>query len=157
MKTVLCKDVHGAQEEIPVDKLTFRPSIYGVIIRANKVLLAGFKDGWTIPGGGVEIGETFADALQREVREETGITAAIGNLVHAEDGFYLNEKEHTGYHSVRLYFNGAFMAGEPSLDGLAEHEKGVHGLAKWVPLSELSTLKFYGNRDSERIIRRAAL
>lgn len=157
MRTVLCKDAQGNAEEIPVDKLSFRPSIYGIVIRNNRVLLAGFKDGWTIPGGGVDIGESFADAFQREVRDETGVTANIGTLVHGEDGFFLDANAHAGYHQVRMYFTGSYMAGDVSLDHLSEAKKGDHSLARWVPMSEIQSLAFYGNRDSVRIIRRAAL
>lgn len=32
-----------------------------------------FKDAWLLPGGGLEPGETFDEALLREVREESGL------------------------------------------------------------------------------------
>jgi mutator protein MutT len=36
---------------------------------------------WSVPGGRVEPGETDAQALVREVREETGLEVAVGDLV----------------------------------------------------------------------------
>lgn len=49
----------------------------GVLIDSdNRVLLIKhtYRPGWCFPGGGVEPGETFEDALRREVREEVGAT-----------------------------------------------------------------------------------
>jgi 8-oxo-dGTP diphosphatase len=60
-----------------------RVAMKAVLINKGKVLLvreAGtYKEGtnkgrWQIPGGRIEPGEHWMDALKREVREETGIT-----------------------------------------------------------------------------------
>lgn len=36
---------------------------------------------WTVPGGKVELGESLAAAVEREVAEETGVAVACGPLV----------------------------------------------------------------------------
>jgi 8-oxo-dGTP pyrophosphatase MutT (NUDIX family) len=64
--------------------LGVRPSVSAVLFdRRRRLLLQQRSDGgqWGLPGGSVEIGESVAEAIVREVREETGLTVAPRRLV----------------------------------------------------------------------------
>ena len=56
---------------------TFMPASACLIIKDNKVLLQHRTDNgrWAVHGGGLEFGESFEDALNRELSEELGIKA----------------------------------------------------------------------------------
>lgn len=64
--------------------LGVRPSVSAVIFdRRRRLLLQQRSDGgqWGLPGGSVEIGESLATAVAREVLEETGLTVVPGRLI----------------------------------------------------------------------------
>ena len=59
----------------------------GILIEQGRVLLTQRKKGshlagaWEFPGGKVEPGEDPRDALARELREELGIEASVGDVI----------------------------------------------------------------------------
>lgn len=66
---------------------------------------------WEFPGGAVEFGETLADALRREMREEYGIEIAVGALLDVVDHILPEE----GQHWVSPTFLCRVTAGQPQI------------------------------------------
>jgi 8-oxo-dGTP pyrophosphatase MutT (NUDIX family) len=63
-----------------------------------------YVSGWHLPGGGVEVGETFADALRRELMEEGRIELSGEPALH---GLFLNShvsrRDHVAVYVVRHF------------------------------------------------------
>jgi ADP-ribose pyrophosphatase YjhB (NUDIX family) len=78
----------------------------------GRVLLVREDGRWLAPGGEVEAGETHEQALVREVREETGVTVSVDDLVAVTDVVF----EH-GADAVHFYF--AHYTATPETTALA--------------------------------------
>lgn len=79
----------------------------GVVIREGSVLLVQrasepLAGQWSLPGGGVELGETLEEAVVRELREETGLTVRLLELVEAFERISRDESGRSRYHYVLL-------------------------------------------------------
>jgi 8-oxo-dGTP diphosphatase len=83
---------------------------------------------WEFPGGKVEPGESEAQALVREIREELGVKASVGTLVRRIVHPY-------GDLDVEIaFFRTDIVEGDPRPLSMAE--------LRWVPRAELVTLDF---------------
>lgn len=109
-------------------KKVWIPVVTGLIRRDGKVLIGKRPKGslqgqWEFPGGKIELGEQPDEALKRELHEEIGIDANIGELKLIISHAY-------GDRGVLiLFYDVPFWKGEPK----CQH----HVEIKWVEPPEL--------------------
>jgi 8-oxo-dGTP diphosphatase len=114
-------------------------AVSAAIFRAERVLIVRrgvppMQGIYTLPGGGVELGETLEQAVMREVREETGLAIEPLSLAGYRQVIARDSEGKIERHFVILPFAARYLAGEISLNAeLAE--------AKWLLPSELSGLR----------------
>lgn len=90
----------------------FRDGKVLLVRRARKPAL----DIWTLPGGGVEAGETLHEAVLREVMEETSLTIEIVGLCGHREMIARDADGRVSRHFVILPFAARWISGEPDLN-----------------------------------------
>ncbi|WP_049927283.1 NUDIX hydrolase [Halopiger goleimassiliensis] len=71
-----------------------------------------WSDGWILPGGGVEPGERPVAAVRREVREETGLEATVGDPILVVEQTYRSQRDGTHRFSARYVVFAARADGD---------------------------------------------
>lgn len=154
-KKIICRTIGGSTQEVAVDDLAFRPSVYGVAVRDGKVLLVPQWDGYDFPGGGVNLGEMIDEAFRREIWEETGLSAERGEVLLCESNFFIHPSGKKPYHTILAYYLCKDIKGEISDANFDALEKQYAKKAEWVEISRVKDLKFYNPIDSVALIEKA--
>jgi len=127
-----------------------RVAVGAVVMHAGRVLVVErgnppAEGVWALPGGSVELGETLAEAAEREVLEETGIVVRAGAVVHAFDAVVRDDDARVRFHYVIVdllcdYVSGEVVAGSDARD------------ARFVTREEFATLR--SSRATVDLLRR---
>lgn len=107
--------------------------VAAVIRSGNKIFATqrgygDYKDGWELPGGKIEPGETPEDALVREICEELAVDVSVGELISTI------EYDYPAFHLSMDCFWCSVQSGEIVL---REHEA-----ARWLTRTELDSVEW---------------
>lgn len=80
-----------------------------VLIRRRYEPLAGQ---WSLPGGTLEVGETLAAGVAREMLEETGLVVDVGPVIEVFDRIVFDEARRVRYHFVLIDYLCRPIGGE---------------------------------------------
>lgn len=115
---------------LAVSAAIFRDGKVLVVRRARKPAL----NLYTMPGGVVEAGETLAEAIAREVREETALQIEVLTLAGHREAVMRDVQGRVERHFVIMCFAARWIAGEPVLNEELDE-------AHWLAPSEISGLR----------------
>jgi len=138
--------------------------VAGVAVHQDRVLLhrSEHDDFWALPGGRIEVGETSAQALRREMLEEVATEVKVGRLLWVVENFFqhypLDQPPDTSiateHHEIGLYLEMELpphLVDTTSFEGheLAEtpHEFALE--FRWFKQAELSRLDIRPSRIGE--------
>lgn len=116
-----------------------------LIIRRNR---AG-KSEWCLPKGHLEANETAAEAAEREIREEAGVTGRVIRHLSTIDYWFTGPRKRI--HKTVHHFLFEYVSGNITVENDPDQEAED---AAWIKLSEAATMLAYPN---ERQVARAAL
>ena len=114
-------------------------AVSAAIVRDGKVLVVRRArkpalNLYTLPGGGVEIGETLSEAVVREVREETALAVEPVALAGEREVIVRDAQGKVERHFVILCFAARWLNGEPVLNEELDD-------ARWLDPAELAGLR----------------
>jgi 8-oxo-dGTP diphosphatase len=110
----------------------------GRILLCHIAPSVGAGDLWTLPGGGLEFGESPSAAVLRELTEETGYQGEIDGLVDVSDRLFEDPGEDgpTRMHAIRIVYGVRLIGGE-----LRDEPDGSTDTCRWLTLDEAKGLR----------------
>jgi 8-oxo-dGTP diphosphatase len=113
-------------------------AVHTLIFEEGRILLVKrskepSKGRWSLPGGGIELGEAIYEAARREVFEECSIEIEIERVLDVADNIIRDEEGRISYHFVLIYLLAHYK------DGVVKAQSDAED-ARWVTTDELAEL-----------------
>ncbi|MCL2371775.1 MAG: NUDIX hydrolase [Defluviitaleaceae bacterium] len=139
------------------EEFIFSYRIAGVLIHGGKVLLQKplNDSGYSLPGGHVTHGETSAQALVREFKEEIGADIKVNKLILVGENFF--PWDELPCQQIGLYYTVSLLSeGQIPTSGIFRAFDEIGGQRidldfVWVPLGQLSEIQLYPEGISQHI------
>jgi len=157
MDLITCNAFLGGTKEVKRERLEFRPSVYGFVVDGDRVLLMNtIKSGlYSLPGGGIELGERMEEALAREIQEEAGIEVEVGRFVRFKEEFFYYDPLDVAFHSFLFYFICQPLSLELALEGDVQDE--AVDKPQWVTINALQIGDFHDHGAMAMMILQSLL
>jgi len=125
----------------------------GVLIQNGKILIQrGVNDTvYALPGGHVSFGETSAETVVREYREETGADVKAGRLIWVDESFWTwgDKAAHTVcFYHLLLVENANTMPLDGNFKSLKDNDSEL--FLYWIPLKNIENMDIYPTFIKER-------
>jgi 8-oxo-dGTP diphosphatase len=118
-----------------------RVAAYALIHDSNRILLCRiskelprWEGCWTLPGGGLNFGESPEDAVVREVEEETGLRIRLGSIAKIDSIYDTSGNE--DFHGIRIIYYTDIVSGE-----LRHEASGTTDYCDWHELHPTPNIK----------------
>ena len=121
-----------------------RIRVSGILKKDDKILFVKHRkkgeEYYLLPGGGVDFGETFEEALKREFKEEVNIEISVDKMCIISEGVDPKGEKHI----INLVFLVEYVSGEIVLPD----EERIVGI-EYLTISDLDNYTIYPNIKKE--------
>ena len=134
-----------------------------VIVQDGRVLIVKRKydplaGQWSIPGGAVEVGETLAASVTREMLEETGLEIEVGPVIEVFDRITRDEHGAVRYHFVLVDYlcwpaGGHLRAGSDVAEAIFVDPSDLEAYQLTAKAMEVIARALELDRDAPRAVR----
>ncbi|MBT3314105.1 MAG: NUDIX domain-containing protein [Anaerolineae bacterium] len=151
-KEIECETLFGKKKLILANELFFRPSVYGIVTNEDDILLLDtlYVGGYSLPGGGVGLGEKIEDALRREMLEETGIDIEIIEFLQFTEQMFYYDPSDVAAHCLLFFYlcrpKTLITCSDDQVDDAAVEKP------RWVNISNLKAQDFHNVEHGQLIL-----